>query len=103
MTQHKHGGLQQGGGVGDVLAGDVGGGAVDGFEDGAFDAEVGSGHEAKTADQAGAEIADDVAVEVFKEQGVVLEGIHDELHAGVVNDVLAVNDVGESFGNLAGA
>ena len=96
MAEHEHGGLQQRGGVGDVFAGDVGGGAVDGFEDGALDAEVGAGDEAEAADEAGAEIADDVAVEIFKQQRVVLEGVHDELHAGVVDDVLAVEDVRET-------
>ena len=95
--------MQQGGGVGEVLAGDVGRGAVDGFEDGAFVAEVGAGDEAETADEGRAEIADDVAVEILKQQRVVLVGIHDQLHAGVVDDVLAVKNLGESLGNLARA
>ncbi len=38
VVQHQDGGLQQGGRVGEVLAGNVGRGAVDGLEDGAFDA-----------------------------------------------------------------
>jgi len=63
------------------------------FKDGALDAEVGSGNQAEAADEAGAKIADDVAVEVFKQQRVVLEGIHDELHACVVNELLAVEDI----------
>ncbi len=51
VVEHEDGGLQQGGGVGLVLAGDVGGGAVDGFEDGALVAEVGAGDEAEAADE----------------------------------------------------
>src|SRR4051812_28052241 len=41
MAQHQNGGLEQGCRIGYVLAGDVGGGAVHGFEDGAVVAEVG--------------------------------------------------------------
>ena len=66
-------------------------------------AEVGAGDEAEAADEGRAEIADDVAVEIFKQQRVVLVGIHDKLHAGVVDDVLAVINLGKSFGHFAGA
>ena len=56
-------------------------------------AEVGAGHQAEAADEGRAEVADDVAVEVFEQQRVVLVGIHHQLHAGVVDDVLAVEDL----------
>jgi len=39
--------LQQGGGIGDVFAGDVGRRAVDGFEDGALRGQVGAGDQAE--------------------------------------------------------
>ena len=53
--------------------------------------------------KARAQIADDVAVEVLQQQRVVLVGIHHQLHAGVVDDVLAVEDLGKPLGHLARA
>jgi len=47
-----------------------------------------------------AEVGEDVAVEVFGEDDVVLVGVEDELHAGVVDDVLDVGDVGELRGDF---
>jgi len=76
---------------------------VHSFEDSALVSEVGAGNEAEPANEAGAEVADDVAVEVFEEQRVVLVGVHDELHAGVVNDVLAVENFRELLAHLTGA
>ena len=57
----------------------------------------------KPSDKRGAEIADDVSVEIFEQQHVVLIRIGDELHAGVVNDVLAVRDLGVILGDVARA
>ena len=70
------------------------------FKDGALCAEVCSGNKAEAADQARAEIADDVAIEIFKQQRVVLEWVHHQLHAGVVDQLLAVEDVGNPSATL---
>ena len=60
-------------GVDLVLAGVLRGAAVRGLEDGELVAEVGAGREAEAADQAGAQVADDVAEHVLgDEHGVVL-------------------------------
>src|SRR6185437_3400298 len=100
VAQHENGGLQQGRGVSDVFAGNVGGGAVDGLEDGGVGADVGSGNESQAADEGRAQVAHDVAIEVFEQQHVVLVGVHDELHAGVVDDVLAVGDLRKVSGDF---
>ena len=46
---------------------------------------------------------DDVAVEILQQQHVVLVGIHHQLHAGVVHDVLAVGDLGIFLRDVARA
>src|SRR5665213_144975 len=102
VAQHEHGRLQQRGGIRHIFACDVGRGAVYRFEDGALHAQVCSRNQAQAAHEAGAEVADDVAVEIFKQQRVVLEGIHDQLHASVVDEVLAVENIREPLGHLAG-
>ena len=53
MAEHENCGLKQRCGVGNVFAGNVGSGAVHGFEDGAIDAEVGTGNQAEATDEAG--------------------------------------------------
>src|SRR5207302_4229329 len=65
--------------------------------------EVGSGNKAQAADEGGAEIGQDIAVEIFHEQHVVLVGVHHQLHAGIVHDVLAVGNLGILFGDIARA
>ena len=58
------------------------------------EADVRAGHDAETADEAGAQIRDDVAVQVRQQQHVELLGPHHELHARRVDDALVVGDVG---------
>ena len=70
-------------------------------KDRALMAEIRARHKAKAADKRGAEIADDIAVEILKQQRVVLIGIHHQLHAGVVDNVLAVKDFRKSLRHLA--
>ena len=52
------------------------------------------GHHAEPADQPGAQIGDDVAVEVRQQQHVELLGVHHQVHARRVDDPLVVGDVG---------
>src|SRR5579875_244841 len=101
VAQHENARAQHRRGIGEIFTGDVGRGAVYSFEDGALVTKVRSRHQAQPADKGRAQVGDDVAVEIFQQQYVVLIGIHDELHAGVVHDVLAVGDLGIAFGNQA--
>lgn len=104
VTQHHHGGEQQGGGVGEALAGDVGGGAVDGLEDGALVADVARGGQAQAADEAGAHVGQDVAVEVGHDEDLVVvgDGVGGHLEAGVVEQLVVELDAGEVLGDVAG-
>ena len=64
-------------------------------------ADVGAGREAQAADHAGAEVGDDVAVEVREHDHVVLLGARDELVAEVVDDPVLELDVRVVLGHLA--
>src|SRR5581483_8700957 len=44
------------------------------FENGAFIANIGARHQSKTPDKSGTEIGDDIAIEIFQQQHVVLVG-----------------------------
>src|SRR2546430_7442362 len=80
-----------------VLPGDVGGGPVHRLEDGGAYAQVRTRHDAEPAHQTGAQVGDDVAVEVLEEQHVERLRAADELQAGVVDDQLLVADAGWRF------
>src|SRR2546430_3233816 len=103
MAQHQQGGTDYCCGVGDVFSGDVRRRAMYSLEDGAVVANIRAGNESQSADESGAEVGDDVAIKIFHQQHVVLVGIHDQLHAGVVHDVLAVSDFGILLSHVAGA
>src|SRR5271165_6041117 len=62
VTKHQDAGAQHGGWVGDVLTGDVGRGAVHGFENGALVSVIRARHQSETADERRTEIRDDVTV-----------------------------------------
>ena len=51
-------------------------------------ADVGAGRDAQAADEARAQVADDVAVQVRQDQHVVQLRLLDELHAHVVDDAV---------------
>ena len=74
-----------------------------GLEDGAVISNIRAGNKSQSADKGGAEVGDDVPIKIFHQQHVVLVGIHDQLHAGVVHDVLAVSDFGILLSHVAGA
>jgi hypothetical protein len=63
--------------------------------------EVAARREAEAADQAGAEVRDDVAVEVGTDEHVVLLGPLDELHREVVHDAVFELHVAVFLGDLA--
>ena len=90
-----------GGGIDLVLTFVLRGAAVGRFEDGAAGADVLAGGDAEAADQAGAQIADDVAVQVRQHEHVVQLGLLHELHAHVIDDALFEFDVGIFLGHAA--
>ena len=56
VVKHQGPSQHDGGGVGDALAGDVRGAAVDSFEQATMLADVGAGGHAQAADQAGTQV-----------------------------------------------
>lgn len=104
VAQHHDGAEQQGGGVGEALAGNVGGGTVDGLEDGALVTDVAGGGQAETADETGAHVGQNVTVQVGHDEDLVVVGVGvgDHLQAGVVEQLGVELDVGEVLGNLLG-
>ena len=104
VPQHHQGAEQEGGGVGEGLAGDVGGGTVDGLEDGALVADVAGGRQAEAADQTGAHVREDVTVQVGHDEDLVVVGkrVGDHLQAGVVEQLVVELDAGEVLGDIAG-
>lgn len=102
MPQHHHGAEEQGGGVGEALAGDIRGGAVDGLEDGALVTNVAGGGETKTADQASAHVGQNVAIKVGHDEDLVVvrDGVGGHLEAGVVEQLGVELDVGKLLGDL---
>jgi hypothetical protein len=103
MVEHHHGALDEGRGVGDALACDVRGRAVDRLEDGVLGADVGPGDDAEAADQAGAEVGQDVAVEVLGDDDVEPVRVAHHVHGGGVDDDLLELDGGVAGGHAAGA
>lgn len=103
VPQHHDGAEEQRSGVGEALAGNVGGGAVDSLEDGALVADVARGSETKTTDQAGAHVGQNVAVQVGHDQDLVVVGVGvgDHLQARVVEKLGVELDVREVLGDLA--
>ena len=101
MPQHKQSRSKERRGIGKILAGNVGRGTVDGFENRTAFPEVCARHQAEPSHQPGAKIGNDVAVEILHHHYVVLIWIHHQLHAGVIHNVLAVSDLRKFFGHGA--
>ncbi len=74
---------------------------MNGLEDGHHFSDVGSGNNAEAAHQPRSQVRDDVAVEIFQQKHIELLRIHDQLHAGVVHDLLILFDVGIVAGDAA--
>ena len=100
VAQHQHAGEDQGGRVDLVLPLVLRGAAVRGFEHRAVGADVLARRDAQAADQAGAQIAEDVAVQVRQHEHVVQLGLLHELHAHVVDDAVLELDVRIFLGDL---
>lgn len=104
VLQHHNGGEEQSSGVGQTLAGDIGGGTVHGLEDGALVTDVARGSKTKTTNQTGAHIRQNVTVKVGHNQDLVVvrNGVGDHLQAGVVEQLGIELNVGVLLGELAG-
>lgn len=102
VTQHHHGAEEQSGRVGEALASDIGGGAVDGLEDGALVADVAGGRQAETANETGAHVGQDVTVQVGHDEDLVVvgDGVRDHLQAGVVEELGVELDVRVVLGDF---
>src|SRR6266576_4191540 len=74
-----------------------------GFKHGAQFAYVGARNQTEAANQSGAEIRHDVAVEVLEQHDVKLFGAHNQLHAGIVNNLVVGFDFRVVGGHLAEA
>ena len=103
MREHQDGGKHHRSGIGDAFAGDVGRGAVDGFENGVRVAHVGAGDDAESADQTRREVRDNIAIQIRQQKNVEGLGTHHQLHGSVVDDQLVVLDVGKARGDFAAA
>lgn len=104
VVEHHHAGHNHRQRVGDPFVGDVRGRAMDGFEDGRFITDVAAGDNAQAADQSGAQIAHEIAIEIFHQQDIEMHRILYEFHAAGVDDDFLVIDVGIFlFVNLPGA
>ena len=76
-----------------VLSGNIRSTSVNGFEHCVVGTDVAGRNEAEAADQAAAEIGKNVAVEVLHYHHIKLVRVHDELHAGVVDDLVVCLDL----------
>lgn len=104
VLQHHDGRQEQGSGVSQLLAGDIGSGTVDSLEDGALVANVAGGSETQTTDQTGAHVGQNVTVQVGHDQDLVIVGrrVCDHLQARVVKQLGIELDVGELLSDVAG-
>ena len=101
VVEHEDGAHQESRGISDPLAGNVRRGAVDGFENGAFIANVAAGNNAQTANETGGKVAHHIAIEIGEQENVELLRVDNNLHTGVVDNQFLVLDIGILFGDGA--
>ncbi len=94
VVEQQRGGADDGDGIREALARDVGRAAVHRLEHRVARADVGAGHQAEAAHQPRAQVADDVAEEVLHHQHVEAGGVERQLHAEVVDAPLLELDEG---------
>ena len=74
---------------------------MDGLIDAGAVADVGAGRKAQAADETGAQVTDNIAVEVRRNEHVELLGLLHQLHAQSVDDAVVRGDLGVLRGDLA--
>ena len=88
VIEHQCGAGDRADRVGDAFTGDVGRGSVDGLEhagEAAFRVQVGAGRDAEAACQRGAQVGEDVGVEVGGDDDRQVLGMQDELGADIAS------------------
>ncbi len=102
MLQHHHATKQESRRVRKSLPRDIGRGTMHGLEDRAFVADVARGRQTKTADQTGAHVGQDVAVQIRHDEHLVVvgRGIGDDLQTSVVQQLGIELDVGKVLADL---
>lgn len=83
VLQHHDTAEKHSSGVGETLASNIGGGAVDGLEDRALVTNVTGGGETETTDQTGAHVGQNVTVQVGHDEDLVVVrgGVGDDTQA----------------------
>lgn len=104
VLQHHDTAEQESSRVGETLASNVGGGTVDGLEDGALVTNVTGRGETQTTDETGTHVGQNVTVQVRHDQDLVVVGsrVGDDLQARVVQQLSIELDIGELLGDVAG-
>jgi hypothetical protein len=104
VSQHHDRAEKERGGVSELLASNIGGGAVDSLEDGAVVTNVAGGGKTETTDETSAHVGQNVSVQVGHDEDLVVVGdrVGDHLQAGVVEQLGVKLNVGELLGDLAG-
>ena len=104
VLQHHDTAKKHSSGVGEALAGNIGGGTVDGLEDGALVTNVTGGGETETTDQTGAHVGQNVTVQVRHDEDLVVVGgrVSDNTQACVVQQLSVELNVGEFLSDLTG-
>jgi hypothetical protein len=102
VPQHHDGAEEQSGGVGEALASDIGGRAVNGLEDGALITNVAGGGKTETTNETSAHVGENVTVQVGHDEDLVVVrvGVGGHLEAGVVEELLIELDTRELLSNL---
>ena len=105
VSQHHDGAEKKRGGVGKLLASNVGSGSVDSLEDGAVVTNVSRGSQTETTNETSAHVGENVSVQVGHDEHLVVVGdrVGDHLQASVVEELGVKLNVGEVLGNLAGS
>src|SRR5205809_6272209 len=103
MTKHQKSAANNSGGISDIFAGDIRRRAMNRLKYRTALAQIRAWNKPEAPHKRGAQVGNDVTVKVFHHQHVALIRIHDQLHAGVVYNVLAVGNLGIFLRNVAGA
>lgn len=104
MAQHHHTAEQESSWVSQSLAGNVGGGTVNGLEDRALVPNVSRWGQSEATDQAGAHIGQNVSVQVGHDEDLVVvwSGISDDSQTGVVEKLSVEVNAREVLSNILG-
>ena len=72
-----------------------------GLKDGTVGSDIGAGGHAKAAHKTGAQVADNVAIQIGQDQNIEVVGVLNQTHAGGVDDLVVELDIGIVGSHLA--